>query len=61
MSAQPRQLMDIAAECRAIVLRARADLGDIPRAQLLDLVADNIPSVPLDDLRAALVCAGVGY
>ena len=57
----PPLLMDLAQQCRAIVIRAREDLGEIPRAALLDLVADNIPDVPLRTLQDALVCAGVGY
>ena len=54
-------LMSIAAECRRIVLAAKADLPDLRPAQYLDLVADNIEDVPLETLRAALVVAGVGY
>ncbi len=61
MNYNPLDLMSVAAECRRVVLAARADLGDIPRAMLLDLVADNLPDMPLDTLRAALVVAGVGY
>jgi hypothetical protein len=57
----PRDLNSIASECRRVVLAARAEIGHIPRAALLDLVADNLPDVPLNDLRAALVVAGVGY
>jgi len=57
----PTQLMDVARECRRIVLNAERELGKLPRASYLDLVADNIPDVSLDDLRSALVVAGVGY
>lgn len=57
----PLQLMSIARACRIVVLEAREALGDIPRASLLDLVADNLTDVPLETLKAALVCAGVGY
>lgn len=58
---QPQLLMDIAAQCREIIKRAEAALGPLPKAQYLDLVADNIPHASLSDLKAALVCAGVGY
>ena len=57
----PQSLTEIAAECRAIVLAAEKALGPIVKAQYLDLVADNIPDVPLATLRAALIVAGVGY
>jgi hypothetical protein len=57
---QPRQLTDIADECREIVLRAVKDLGpDLGGYSALDLVADNIEHVSLADLRAALVVAGI--
>lgn len=58
---KPRLLIDVANECRAIVLRAESALGPLPKATYLDLVADNIPDVSLSDLRSALVIAGVGY
>lgn len=54
-------LMSIAGVCRQIVLAAEKDLGPLKKATYLDLVADNIPDVPLETLRAALVVAGVGY
>ena len=54
-------LMSVALECRRIVLAAEKALGPLPKKQYLDLVADNIPNVPLETLRAALVVAGVGY
>ena len=57
----PLNLMSIAEECRRIVLAAKADLPNLSRVSYLDLVADNIPDVPLATLRAALVVAGVGY
>lgn len=53
-------LESIAAECRRVVLAAKAEIH-IERAQYLDLCADNLPDVPLETLRAALVVAGVGY
>jgi hypothetical protein len=59
---KPIKLIDIAQQCRGIVLRARRALGeDLGGCSMLDLVADNITHVSLDDLRAALVIAGVGY
>lgn len=54
-------ILSIATECRRIVLAAESDLGPLPKASYLDLVADNIEDVPLETLRAALVVAGVGY
>ncbi len=54
-------LMSIAEACRVVVLRAEKDLGKLPRASYLDLVADNLEDVPLETLRCALVVAGVGY
>lgn len=57
----PKLLMDIAMDCRRIVQKAEADMGPLPKASYLDLCADNIPDVSLSDLKAALVCAGVGY
>jgi hypothetical protein len=57
----PPTLMAIAEDCRAIVKKAEAELGPLPKKGYLDLVADNLPRVPLETLKAALVCAGVGY
>lgn len=37
----PQSLTEIAAECRAIVLAAEKDLGKLPRASYLDLVAEE--------------------
>lgn len=56
-----RLLVDIAKDCRRIVQAAERDLGPLPKATYLDLVADNLPDVSLEDLKAALVVAGVGY
>lgn len=61
MNATPRNLVDVARQCRAIVLAAERDLGKLRPATYLDLCADNIPDVSLADLRVALVIAGVGY
>lgn len=56
------QLMSVAHACRDIVLSAQADGICFNRAQmLLDLVADTLDDIPLETLRCALVCAGVGY
>ncbi len=61
MNYNPLNLMSIAGECRRIVLAAEKDLGPLAKKSYLDLVADNIPDVPLETLKAALVVAGVGY
>lgn len=45
--------------CIRIVEAAQADLGvDLGGGSILDLVADNLPHVPLIELKAALVRAG---
>lgn len=58
----PPLLTDLAKKCREIVERAKQELGvDVfgPGGHsMLDLVADNIESEPLDTLKAALVVAG---
>lgn len=54
-------LVNVAKQCRTIVQSAERDLGPLPKSSYLDLCADNIPDVPLRDLEAALVIAGVGY
>ena len=60
-SYNPLNLMSVALECRRVVLAAEKDLGKLPRASYLDLVADNLPDMPLETLKCALVVAGVGY
>lgn len=57
----PMQLTDLAARCREIVQRAERDLGPLPKASYVDLCADNIEHASLQDIRCALVIAGVGY
>lgn len=55
-----RQLVDIAAEIRPIVIAAVKDLGaDLGGFSVIDLVADNIERVSIADIKAALVVAGV--
>lgn len=52
-------LMDVASECRRIVLAAVSDLGpDLAGGSVLDLCADNIERVSLADLQCAIICAG---
>lgn len=51
----------LARECRRIVLAARAAGVLVTRAQMLDLVADQLPDIALVTLREALSRAGVGY
>jgi hypothetical protein len=62
MTQKPRKLLDLAAQCRAIVLKAQAALGDdLGDCSMLDLVADNISDASLNDLEAALIVAGFSY
>jgi hypothetical protein len=62
MTKKPRTLLDLAAQCRAIVLKAQEVLGDdLEGFSMLDLVADKIPDAPLNDLETALVVAGFSY
>lgn len=61
MNYDPMDLISVAKECRRIVLSAESELGPLPKASYLDLVADNITDVSLADLKSALVIAGVGY
>lgn len=50
----------LAAICRAIIERAQQDLGaDLLGLSPLDLVADQLPDIPLRALEDALVVAGV--
>jgi hypothetical protein len=52
-------LTELAEMCKEIIESARADLGyDLGGFSMLDLVADNIPGVPLRTLDEALVVAG---
>jgi len=60
MAKTATSLTGLAKDCRRIVDRARADLGDdLCGFSIVDLVADNLPSTSLSDIRAALVVAGL--
>ena len=60
MTKTATNLIVLAKDCRRIVDRARADLGDDLRGfSIVDLVADNLPSTSLSDISAALVVAGL--
>ena len=54
-------LIDIARQCRAIVLRATAALGpDLNGFSIVDLCADALPlNISLQDIKCALVIAGL--
>lgn len=53
-------LTSIAHACDKVVSEARQALGyDLGGFSVLDLVADNLPDVPLETLRTALVVAGI--
>lgn len=56
----PKPLIQIATEVRRII--ERADSADIALddGNIIDLLADNLESEPLDTLRDALVVAGMG-
>jgi hypothetical protein len=50
---------NLIAACSRIYNAAAADLGpDLGGGSVLDLVADNLPRVPLADLKVALARAG---
>jgi len=57
---EPRQLMDVARECAAIIRRAEADGVVIDDGNVIDLLADNLTRVSLADLRSALAVSGLG-
>jgi hypothetical protein len=54
----PLQLTDIAAYARTLIDAATRDGLSIDDGNVIDLLADNIPRVPLDTFRHALVVAG---
>lgn len=60
MNDGPRQLMDVAVECRKVIERAERAGVTIDDGNVIDLLADNIVDVSLADLRVALVCSGIG-
>lgn len=56
----PYQLMDVARKCRECFDRAVHAIGpDLCGHSVLDLCADNLTDVPLQDLKAAIVCSGI--
>lgn len=57
---KPYLLIDIAKEARVIIDRARAAGVTVDDGNVVDLLADNMPSVPLDTFRYALAIAGAG-
>ena len=60
MKRTPRQLTDIARECRRIYDAAVTALGsDLGGSSVLDLMADNIEHVSLQDLKAAIAISGI--
>jgi hypothetical protein len=57
----PLDLESIAYACDSVITKATRELGWITiRKSLLDLVADNLPDVPLSTLKTALIVAGYG-
>ena len=54
------ELIDMARECRLIVIKAVNDLGpDLMGYSVIDLCMDNIVKGSVSDIKAALVTAGV--
>lgn len=54
------EIMDIAKKCRTIFNEAAETLGnDLAGYSALDLCADNIPNVSLDDLMCAITYSGI--
>lgn len=60
MTLKPPLLMDIAKRIQIIIDRADAAGVVVDDGNVIDLLADNIAIVPIEDLRAALVCSGHG-
>lgn len=59
-ASEPRDLVEVARECRGIAGRAVAALGaDLGGGSLLDLCADQITDVSLFDLKTAIVVSGL--
>lgn len=58
-ASSPPQLTDIATRARQIIDAAEHDGLTIDDGNVVDLLANNIPRVPLNDLRSALVVAGL--
>lgn len=56
----PPLLMDLAHQARELYENAKRDLGeDLDGHSLKDLLADNMPEVPLDTLDHVIVAAGL--
>lgn len=58
LAAEPL-LMDIAVKAREVIANAEADRVVIDDGNVIDLLCDNISSVSIEDLRSALVVAGL--
>jgi hypothetical protein len=54
-----KDITSIAHACDAVVSRARLAFPNGLPGSVLDLVADNLPDVPLETLKTALVVAGI--
>lgn len=56
---KPPKLEEVAKKCRRVIEKAKKDLGeDLMGYSMLDLVADQIPNLPLRTLEDALVVSG---
>lgn len=55
----PRLLIDVAKRCRGVYDKCAEQSSDLFGCSVLDLCADQLPDVPLADLKAAIVIAGI--
>ena len=55
----PETLISVAQQVRFIWKRVSAEDPDLYGGSLLDLMADNITQVSLEDLKAAIVVSGI--
>jgi hypothetical protein len=56
---KPRTLVQLAKKCRHIVEHAERDLGPLTKEERVDVCADQVPDAPLEDIRSALIVAGL--
>ena len=56
----PPRLIEIATHCREIIVQAEDDGLVIDDGNVIDLLADNITTCSLFDLRCALAISGFG-